>query len=207
MRIPVGLCATLLAAAPLVTAGSVEAPAAGSPVEVVQQATAAHIDTLNSLIEKVPAPQIEKIQKAIEVSRRGAEKALEALDRAHVEGTLLAFDGMTAQQARGVERAIQAIEEATDRTTSRLESVLDRVPEQAEQAIVAAIDRIEAGHAQALERLEGLLVRGVSTAHPPTRPEVGPPARPELPTQAGRPEIARPAIPVTPPRPERPVRQ
>lgn len=183
------------------------APDASAPVEVVARATASHLDVLNALIDKVPEPARDRIEKAIEASRRGGEKALEALRKSHLEGEE-AMTPTTASQVRGLERAIQAIEAATDRTTTQLETVLGRVPESAAQAITRAIDQIESSHAEVLARLEGLLESGVSTLHPPDRSDTSArperPERPENPGQDMRPEVARPARPVLPDRPARP---
>lgn len=205
MRFALGVILALALAAPL-AARAGEGAQAAAPEDVVTQATAGHIDLLAGLVEKVPEPARERIQKAIEVSRRGGEKALEALRKSHLEGKP-DLASMTSAQVRGLERAIQAIEEATDRATSQLETVLGRVPESAAAAITDAIDQIEAKHAQVLARLEGLLESGVSSLHPPARPEAAGrpdvrPARPETP--AVRPDVARPATPVLPERPPRP---
>jgi formate dehydrogenase maturation protein FdhE len=181
------------------------------PDEVVAEVTAGHLEVLTELIEKVPASALEKIDKAIEASRRGRDKALEALAKAkpEMDAARAAISGSTA---RGLERAIEAIESSTDRSTAHLESLLARVPEEAAAAITAAIDRIESGHARALASLEGLLGRGVSVDHPPARPdasgrpEVMRPERPVLPGEIARPEIARPTRPEVPALPERPAR-
>ena len=193
--------------APTLTGAEPPAEQAGDPQTVVEQATAGHIEILTGLIEKVPAPAREKVQKAIEASRRGGEKAVEALRRAHASG-LDAAASMDGSQIRGLERAIQAVEYAADRATSSLEAAMERVPAPAAEVISAAISRIDANHATLLARLEGLMERGVSTLHPPARPEapglagVRPP-RPEAPTQLARP-ILPPALvlPERPPRPE-----
>jgi hypothetical protein len=199
-----GLFATVVLASP-------PAEEAVRPDEVVADVAADHLEVLSGLIEKVPASALDKIEKAIEASRRGRDRALEALAKARpaAEGARAAIAGTTA---RGLERAIEAIEASTDRSTAHLESLLARVPEEAATAIASAIDRIERGHAQALATLEGLLGRGVSAARPPARPdatwrpEAARPERPIAPGEIARPEIARPGRPEPPALPERPAR-
>jgi formate dehydrogenase maturation protein FdhE len=202
--VALGICATAALAVP-------PAEDAVRPDEVVAEVTARHLEVLAGLIEKVPASALEKIEKAIEASQRGREKALEALAKAKpaADEAQAAMGGTTA---RGLERAIEAIESSTDRSTAQLESLLAKVPEEAASAIAAAIDRIESGHARALANLEGLLGRGVSVAHPSARPdvsgrpEVTRPERPISPGEMARPEIVRPARPEPPVLPERPAR-
>jgi hypothetical protein len=203
-----------LAALALCVPATQAAPPADGPVrpdEVVEDVTAAHLEVLTGLIEKVPASALEKIDKAIEASRRGRDKALEALAKVKpaAESAQVAVSGSAA---RGLERAIEAIESSTDRSTAQLEALLSKVPEEAASAITSAIDRIESGHARALATLEGLMGRGVSVEHPPARPdapghpEVVRPERPVTPGEIARPEIARPVRPEIPALPERPAR-
>lgn len=181
---------------------------AASPAMEVEQVTEWHLEVLSDLIAEVPESARARIEKAIEASRRGGEKALEALAR--VDMSKLDVDElMSSSQLRGLEKAIDAVEQAGERAASKLEAAMDRVPEEASQMIQSAIDRIGETQAAVMARLEGLLARGVSTAQPPERP-VRPdlarpsdvrPARPDLPTQVVKPEIPRPSRPELPSRP------
>lgn len=185
---------------------AVETPEkAASPAVEVEQATERYLEVLSDLMAEVPEGARSRIEKAIEVSRRGGEKALEAL--AKVDMSKVDFDLlMSGSQLRGLEKAIDAVEQAGKRAASKLEAAMDRVPEEASQMIQSALDRIGETQAVVMARLEGLLERGVSTARPPespvrpdlARPSDVRPARPDLPTQVVKPVIPRPELPSRP---------
>ncbi|MEE9218372.1 MAG: hypothetical protein V3U98_04835 [Acidobacteriota bacterium] len=193
---------------------SAQADQAVSPADAVREATDRHLTALSEVLKQVPVAVHSRIEKAMEISRKGGRKALEALERAHLSGEEL--DAlMSRSQARGLERAIEAIEKASARVSEKLGNLINRVSQvEARQALADAIEHIQAARDGVLARLDRLLQRGVSTARPPERPDVTAPgssarpsdlrpARPDVRPQDLLPVIVRP---VRPDRPEPPAR-
>jgi hypothetical protein len=93
-------------------------------------------------------------------------------------------------QGRGVNRALEVVDQHTTKHTEVLTDLLGKVPEEARPAIQHAIGVSQRGRNTALDRLERIR-RGEI---PAGRPQgVGPPGKPEWPERMERP--GRPAMP------------
>lgn len=193
----------LLAAGPVLAAG--EGAGREEALVTVEQATAKHLDVLTGLLSEVPEQARASLEKAIVMSRRGHDAALQALSTARREAARFEAargagpaDAGAAPDLRGLERARERVAAGFEKSAGTLGALLEKVPEQAVDRIGDALERVGEHRQVALENLDRLIAG--------LRPERAALDRPDRPERSDRPERPdRPQIPERPEAPERPA--
>lgn len=168
---------------------------------------------LTALLDKVPESAHEGIQRAIEASRAGREKALAALEGKDVEDPDVddpdvedpegddpdadddedaeAVTADTAEHLTGKDRARMAIEEGAKKAEAALTAAMDRAGDPAADALQRALENVRSNRGTALAALDRVKPERAERPDRPDRPEVGGakdrPQRPDRPEKPERP--------------------